>query len=259
MILVSLGLLGLGVADLVRWSPGKVGLVHATVAALFGSAAVMAVAALSGVASATVLLWGFVALAILLLWSAYDLLPEQHARPEYALALVIGVILVLLALSGSADPIAGDLATWYDGLGFGFTGRVPVDQFVLGSGAALFALGTGNRLVCFALSATHASLLEGEETMRGGRVLGPIERLIVAAAVISGGTAGAGFVVAAKGLLRFREIRPAAADDDVDEKNQPASEEKTPKVDEITEYFLIGTFVSVLIAGVLALLVLAAA
>jgi hypothetical protein len=67
--------------------------------------------------------------------------------------------------------------------------------------------------------------------MRGGRVLGPIERLIVTAVVVSGGTAGAGF----------------------------ASEEKAPKVDEITEYFLIGTFVSVLIAGVLALLVLAAA
>lgn len=255
MIFVSLALLGFGVADLIRWTPERVGLVHAVVAASVGAGAVMAVAAISGVAADTVLSWGAVALAVLLVWSAYDLFPGKYARPEYALALVVAVILVLLALSGSADPVGGDLATWYGGLGFGFTGRVLIDQFMLGVGAALFALGTGNRLVRFTLLATEASLLEGEETMRGGRVLGPIERLIVAAAVVSGGIAGAGFVVAAKGLLRFREIRPAKAD----QKSQPAPGGKAPpKVDEITEYFLIGTFVSVLIAGILALLVLAA-
>jgi hypothetical protein len=33
-----------------------------------------------------------------------------------------------------------------------------------------------------------------------------MERLIVAAAVVAGDPAGAGFVVAAKGLLRFPEV-----------------------------------------------------
>lgn len=86
-------------------------------------------------------------------------------------------------------------------------------------------------------------MIESESSLRGGRVLGPMERLMVAAAVIAGGLAGAGFVVAAKGLLRFREIRG----DDL----------RKPGIDEVTEYFLIGTFTSILIAAVLGLLVLA--
>lgn len=174
---------------------------------------------------------------------AYDLLPEERAKPEYALALVVGVIAVLLGLSGSADPLGGDLASWYSNLNLGFTGDVSVDQFVLAAGAGLFLLATGNRIVRFTLAATEAALDEDENAMRGGRILGPMERLIVSAAVISGDVAGAGFVVAAKGLLRFREIRDT---------------EKSG-VDEITEYFLVGTFTSVVVAAVVGVLVLAAA
>lgn len=68
-----------------------------------------------------------------------------------------------------------------------------------------------------------------------------MERLIIVASVIAGDPAAAGFVVAAKGLLRFREIRGTGQ----------------PKVDAITEYFLIGTFTSALAAAALGLLVLA--
>lgn len=75
-----------------------------------------------------------------------------------------------------------------------------------------------------------------------------MERLIVAAAVVSGGVAAAGFVIAAKGLLRFREIR--------DTERPPPDQSK---VDEITEYFLIGTFTSIIVAAVVSVLVLAAA
>jgi hypothetical protein len=74
-------------------------------------------------------------------------------------------------------------------------------------------------------------------------VLGAIERVFVAASLVSGSLAGAGFVIAAKGLLRFREIGGTGQ----------------PNVDEVTEYFLIGTFTSVLVAAVAAVLVLAAA
>ena len=49
-------------------------------------------------------------------------------------------------------------------------------------------------------------------------------------------------MIAAKGLLRFREIRGA----------------EQPKVDEITEYFLIGTFTNVVVAAAASVLVLAA-
>ncbi len=253
MIFLALGMLGLGVGDLVRWSPGRVERTHAAAAAASGTVAVMVVAALSGMEASAVLLAGTTALVVLSLWSVYDLIPPKHAKPEYALALVVGVIAVLVALSGSADPVGGDVALWYSNLDFGFARDISVDQFVLGVGAALFLLATGNRIVRFTLAATEASLPEGEGTMRGGRVLGPMERLIVAAAVVSGGIAGAGFVIAAKGLLRFREIRAVDRSSGADWPEETGQ----PKVDEITEYFLIGTFTSVVIAAAVSVLVLA--
>jgi hypothetical protein len=138
-----------------------------------------------------------------------------------------------MALSGSADPVGGKIMDWYSRLGFSFIRHVSADQFVLAVAAVLFLLASANRVVRFTLAATADSLLKGEDTMRGGRILGPMERLIVAATVVSGNVAGAGFVIAAKGLLRFREIRSG------DQRNAE------PKVDQITEYFLVGTFTSV--------------
>jgi hypothetical protein len=242
VIFVSLALLGFGVCDLVRWSPDRVGGRHAVVAAVAGTASVATVGALSGLAASCVLLAAVIAFVVLSLWSAYDLIPSQRARPEFALVLVIAVIGGLIALSGSADPVGGEVATWYSDLDFGFVRDVSVDQFVLGVGASIFLLATTNRIVRFTLAATKASLVEGEGTLRGGRLLGPMERLIIAAAVISGDLAAAGIVIAAKGLLRFRELGGI----------------HQPKVDEITEYFLIGTFTSFVVAAALAVLLLAA-
>jgi hypothetical protein len=241
VILVALALLGFGVVDLVRWSPDDVAWPRAIVAAIAGTAAVGGVAALSGMDSSGVLLAIAISFVILLLWSAYELLPSRDLKPEFALALVMSVIFALIALSGSADPIDGDLATWYSKLGFGFVRQVSVDQFVLGVGATLFLLGTANRIVQLVLRAAGSP--EGEDTLHGGRLLGPMERLIIAAAVLSGSAAAAGFVIAAKGLLRFREIGGGSGSN----------------VDEITEYFLIGTFTSTVLAAAVAILVLAAA
>ncbi|HET7120492.1 MAG TPA: hypothetical protein VFI17_04475 [Solirubrobacterales bacterium] len=245
MILLALGLIGFGVGDLVRWSPERnVSAARTAVAAGAGAAAVALVAALSGMAPLSVLLAAALALALLGLWLGYDLIPGADKKPELALGLVLAVVLCLVGVSGAVDPVAGDLERWYGALAFGFTRSVSVDQFLLGVGATLFILATGNRLVRYTLAATKSPADEGEIRLRGGRLLGPMERLLVAASVVAGGFAGAGFVIAAKGLLRFRELR------DVDASG--------PKLDSITEYFLIGTFTSVLIAAVAAVLVLAA-
>ncbi len=243
MILLALALLGFGVVDLVRWSPENVDRWRVVAAAVAGTVAVGAVAALSGMDSLGVLLSIGIALVTLTLWSAYELLPAKDSRPELTLGLMMMVVVTLVALSGSAPHIRGDVATWYSKLGFGFVHRVPVDQFVLGVGATVFLLGTANRIVQLVLQAARPSLLKGEDTLHGGRLLGPMERLIVAGAVLSGSAAAAGFVIAAKGLLRFREIGGASKSN----------------VDEVTEYFLIGTFTSTVLAAAVAVLVLAVA
>ncbi len=66
-----------------------------------------------------------------------------------------------------------------------------------------------------------------------------MERLFIGAMVVSGNLVAAAALVAAKGLLRLPEIRDSPKDGD----------------DQVTEYFLIGTFSSLLIAGTLGALV----
>ena len=85
----------------------------------------------------------------------------------------------------------------------------------------------------------------GESALRGGRLLGPMERLIVGAMVLSGDPGGAALVIAAKGLLRLPEIRSGA-------------DQLKGRSDQVTEYFLIGTFSSLLLAAGAGVLVLAA-
>lgn len=246
MIFLALGLIGFGVGDLVRWSPEQDVSIARTVCATGSGAVVVAlVDALSGVAPSSVFFTALLAGVLLGLWLGYDLLPGAKSKPELALGLALATIICLIGASGAAEPVGGDLARWYDNLAFGFTRSVSVDQFVLGAAATLFLLATGNRLVRYTLMATKSPADEGEIKLRGGRVLGPMERLIVAASVVAGGFAGAGFVIAAKGLLRFRELREG--------------DNNSPRLDSITEYFLIGTFTSVLIAVIAAVLVIAAA
>jgi len=244
LILLALALLGFGVGDLLRWSPERVSARRTGIAVAGATGAVAAVAALCGMRATSVVAAGAVALPVLAVWLAFDRPPLKDAKPEYALALIILTLVVLFAASGSAAPIGGPVASWYSNLDFPFARSVSVDRFVLGVGAALFLLATTNRIVRLVLDATETSTGTGEGALRGGRLLGPMERLIIAATVLSGDLAGAGFVIAAKGLLRFPEIR--------------RTDRPQTKVDEITEYFLIGTFTSVVAAATVAVLVLAA-
>jgi len=239
LILVALALLGFGVGDLVALLPLKtaLGRVPAAAAAVL---AILGVAALSGMSAGSVALMAIIAIPV----AAWVLLAPDAPEKKHAwlLLLPITALLGAITISGSASRVEGDLAHWYEQLPFDFVSSkaIPVDQFVLGVGAFLFLLATSNQIVKLVLASTDAKNLEENELPRGGRLLGPMERLIVAAAVVAGDPAAAGFVVAAKGLLRFPEV------------NRP----ENPNLHELTEYLLVGTFTSVLIAGILALLLL---
>jgi hypothetical protein len=151
--------------------------------------------------------------------------------------------LALFAASSVADPIGGDAESWYSNLPFGFVETVPIDQFMLGLSGGLFLMATTNRIIRLLLDAASVSWQRGESVLKGGRVLGPMERLLIGAIVLAGDPAAAAIVITAKGLLRFPEIR---------------GETRDPGPDAVTEYFLIGTFASMFIAATLAVLVLAA-
>jgi hypothetical protein len=241
LVLIALGLIGFGLADLLRWSPGPASVSRAVGAVIVGILGTVAVAALSGASSGQVLAVAAVSLVVLGLWVGFDY-SQLKAAPGLPLAWMAAVLAVLFALGGSVDPISGPLERWYGQLGFGFVATIAIDQFVLGLGAVLFMTASGNRVVRLTLDAAGISWQRSESAHPGGRVLGPLERLIVFAIVLAGDLAAAAIVITGKGLLRFPEIR---------------DESRDPGPDAATEYFLIGTFTSLVIAAMLGILVLA--
>ncbi len=241
MILVSLGLLGFGVADLVRWHLGQTTLSRGALGLIAGVGTVVTVAILGDAPAWQPWLTGLIAAPVLAMWIA---LSDLDKEPGWALAWILAVLLALFAASGSGDPIGGRLADWYENLGFPLADSVPIDQFLLGASVSLFLLTTTNRVVRLFLDASLPGWqAEAEKKLKGGRVLGPLERIVVGAIVLAGDPSAAAIVIAAKGLLRFPEIR---------------KEEKTTGPDAATEYFLIGTLASLSVAALLALLVAAA-
>jgi hypothetical protein len=242
LILLSSALLGLAVADLIRWSPGRSSTSRAVAAICGGAVLATALPALAGSC------WGLIVgvacggTAALALWVAFDYKPLQ-GRPKLQLAEVTVVLMALFALSGTVAPIQGPLESWYYDLDFGFVNSVPVDQFVLGVASSLFLIASANRIVRLVLEAAAIRWDKGEQVLAGGRILGPLERLIVTAIVLAGDPAAAAIVVTGKGLLRFPEIR---------------SESKQQGPDLVTEYFLIGTFTSLFLAGLIGVLLSAA-
>lgn len=97
---------------------------------------------------------------------------------------------------------------------------------------SLLQLSTGNVLVRLLLDAVGVPAATNEKQLRGGRLLGPMERLFLLL-LTSAGQLGAGaVVVAAKGLLRWPELK--------------RSTESGPT--DVSEYFLIGSLASWLLA-----------
>lgn len=162
-----------------------------------------------------------------------------HAR---ALAVFALAVLAQLLGSGWAPPVGGWFADW---LAWSHLPWQPdPDRALLLAGLALVQLATGNRLVRLVLVTTGAlparplpGRSDGE--LRGGRLLGPLERLFILGLGLAGELTAAGLVIAAKGLIRWPELRSHADDD-----TSPGA----IGIDKVTEYFLVGSFVSWLVA-----------
>ena len=112
-------------------------------------------------------------------------------------------------------------------------GSYPPGLVFLVLGVALVQLATANVAVRLVLDAVGVPAVPNEKQLKGGRLLGPMERLFIVGLGAAGAITAAAIVVAAKGLLRFPEL-------------QRGIEERGPS--DVTEYFLIGSFASWLVA-----------
>jgi hypothetical protein len=160
-------------------------------------------------------------------------------------------------LAGTAVSVLGVQAlgrvpgwpTWVDRT---LPAQWPVPGVAVALGVVTVQLATVNILVRLLLDAVGVPATTNEKQLKGGRILGPMERVFIVGLGAVGAPTAAAVVVAAKGLLRFPELQRA-------QRGHPARDGASPDgPSDVTEYFLIGSFASWLLAlGGAALIVLA--
>ena len=161
-------------------------------------------------------------------------------RDRFVLPLVVlgaEIALALLA-TPAGSPDGGIVGDWLVESTLPLVSGLEADRALLLLGLLLVQLSTGNvivRLVLGVTGTTHPlrSTTGSAPALKGGRLLGPMERLIIVGLGLAGEVTAASIVIAAKGLLRFPELQSSRADGT-----------NGPGIHEVTEYFLVGSFVS---------------
>lgn len=157
--------------------------------------------------------------------------------PLAVLAVSVGITLAFAGQAGVADGLLGD---WLRTTPVPVLAGLDADRALLLAGAFAVQLSTGNVVVRLVLAATdtvnparHGQVDDPEMQLKGGRLLGPMERVFILGLALAGQVTAASIVVAAKGLLRFPEL---------------SSKRDQERIHLLTEYFLVGSFVSWLVA-----------
>lgn len=204
MILLALLLATVGTADLVRPENRAPSRVQAAAAAVV--AAVVLVLLATGLAIGAIA-WLVVplVLAFVVGWMLFAPVGIVQTDRPWPVAGLVAAALVALAVP---QPTVGDgwLVRWYAGLDLPSLADVSVEQFVLGAACVVYLVESANIVVRLMLIGTGPSVMATENTLQGGRILGPIERVFVLGMALAGQFAALSVVVAAKGILRFPEI-----------------------------------------------------
>ncbi len=231
MIVIALLLASAGVADIVR---ERIRHRRAPlIAMIVGVALVAAFSAVTGVPW----WWALISAALLVGWvSAWR--DESPNYTAWVLAAITAAAIVALTLPETQRAIDSSVLAWYDSLPIGALEHVPFETFALGTGGVLFLVETANVVVRFVLSTARRADrdTDGERrgasnrrrdtpsffelapseraehapretnTLKGGRIIGPLERLVILVLALAGEFTAIAAVVAAKGIVRFPEI-----------------------------------------------------
>jgi hypothetical protein len=227
MVELAVWLVVVGVCDLVRAARDVTSARRRTAIVGLGTALLLlAGVALEPSAGALALLLGGWLLTFLLwlLGSAAALSHHTVTARVVAFAGLSGGLVFGLLADDAADPVTAELP--------GALAEVDPETFLLLAGVVLVQLATANVAVRMVLDAVGVPASTNEKTLKGGRMLGPMERLLIVALGLAGEVTAAAVVGGAKGLLRFPELHRGT-------KAGPS---------DLTEYFLIGTLASWLVA-----------
>jgi len=162
---------------------------------------------------------------------------DREWRPLALFGAALSLAVALSPYAGSAD---GLVSRWLEVTPIAVLADLNGDQALLLAGVMLAQLSTGNVLVRLVLAATGTvdpARGSGRHVptyrLKGGRLLGPLERVFIVGLGLAGELTAASVVVAAKGLLRWPELQAA--------RDEHAG---GPGIHQVTEYFLVGSFVS---------------
>lgn len=227
MVELAVWLVVIGVCDLVRAARDVTSTRRRVAIVGLGTALLLlAAVALEPTAGAVLLLLGGW-LPTFLLWllgSATALSRHSVGARVVAFAGLGGGLAFGLLAAGAAAPPSSALPGAFAGL--------EPETVLLVAGVGLVQLATANVAVRMVLDAVGVPASTNEKTLKGGRMLGPMERLLIVALGLAGEVTAAAVVGGAKGLLRFPELRRGTRAGPSD----------------LTEYFLIGTLASWLVA-----------
>lgn len=137
----------------------------------------------------------------------------------------VGGVLALVA-SPLIDRDRPPLLDWYEDLDVPALAGVSLDELALAVITAVALVGPANAVVREVLDHVGRGLLAEERKLKGGRVIGPLERVLVFGFAVGGNYGGVAAILAAKGILRFPEISKDEGDGSR------------------AEYVLVGSFVS---------------
>ena len=177
-----------------------------------GALAALSVGLFAGLSSGRDVLALFVIVVVVLAWGSSVTWGFGHSGPAWLpLTLFVVALTAAVAVSGWAPNAGGPLQTWLASVGLPALGQVSPDRFLLLVGAFGIQLSTGNVIVRLVLKSTGtinpgADGAMPRNPLKGGRLLGPLERIFILALALGGQVTAASIVVAAKGLLRFPEL-----------------------------------------------------
>jgi hypothetical protein len=250
---LSVVLVGLGVADLVRSSSWRRSRLAAHVAAPVVVAALAWVAGLTSWPDVLALTLALVGCAV---WMELSRHAQRTGRRSLEALTAFAVVVVgLILFSGAASAPDGALATWLHWADLPSGASHSPARVLLIAGLIAFNIATANvivRLILLTIGALRPDQIaappvpDPADRLKGGRLLGPMERLVILGLGLAGELGAAGFVIAAKGLLRFPEVQAAARGGS---SGRSGSYSGGPAgIDDVTEYFLVGSFVSWILA-----------
>lgn len=176
----------------------------------------------AGMAAVAVLGWGlglspWIALAgavIVALWLLFT--PVRRGSPWALAGLAVVMVLTIFVFDPMQPEPAGPFVNWFEQAAPAFLAGMTFPAFATAIAAFLFLLNSANFVVRILVDLTGVEVADDSDpetpatkkkvALKGGRFLGPIERIMILALGLAGQFGAIAAVVGAKSIIRYPEI-----------------------------------------------------